>query len=76
MKNTIKIWRFEDAPKKFQNLSTNGGDENYIAFIPDSYLKDNYDSIPSFFEEGTSFGICCVEKIKIKNGTILIGSHS
>ena len=30
----IKVWRFEDAPKKYRALSTNGGDEDWIAFVP------------------------------------------
>ena len=32
--NTIKIWRFEDAPIKYQQLSTNGGDEDWVVEIP------------------------------------------
>ena len=66
----ILIWRFEDAPEHFQLLSQNGGDEDYIAFVPDGV------EIPAFLEEGSSFGCFKVEKHQVKNGTILIGYHS
>ena len=37
--NFIKIWKFEDAPKKYQKLSPHEGDENYIAFVPEGFTK-------------------------------------
>jgi len=41
MENYIKIWRFEDAPKEYQDLSEHGGDEDYIAYIPKD-LDDSF----------------------------------
>ena len=34
LKRAIITWRFEDAPKEFQDLSTNGGDEDWVILIP------------------------------------------
>ncbi len=34
MKNLIKVWRFEDAPKKYRKLSTSGGDEDWVVLLP------------------------------------------
>jgi hypothetical protein len=30
----IKMWRFEDAPQELQELSTNGGDEDWLFLLP------------------------------------------
>jgi hypothetical protein len=71
----IKIWRFEMAPKKYQNMSDHGGDEDWVAVIPRtsplSYLR-----IP-FLHEGSAFGRCCVSEHQMPNGdTLLIGAHA
>ncbi len=34
--NAIILWRFEDAPAYLRKLSTHGGDEDWLAIIPDS----------------------------------------
>lgn len=34
MREPVKIWRFCDAPKEFQELSDHGGDEDYILWLP------------------------------------------
>lgn len=70
----IVIWQFEDAPKQYQSLSQNGGDEDWIAFLPESFLRERM--VPAFLEEGSSFGCYKVEKHKVKGGIILIGCHS
>lgn len=72
MDNTIKVWRWEDAPEGYKSLSDNGGDEDWIAFIPDS-IKDKW--IP-WMEEGSSFGCCDVSEYKVPGGIIRIGSHA
>jgi len=69
---TIRIWRFYDAPQEYQGLSTYYGDEDWVAFVPDS-LKDEY---IGFLEEGSSFGCCSVSEHSIPGGTILIGAHA
>lgn len=70
--NAIHVWRFHEAPELLQKLSTNGGDEDWLAFIPNSFKKEY---IP-WMEEGSSFGCCSVDSFKIINGTIKIGSHA
>lgn len=70
--NYIKIYKFNDAPEELKKLSTNGGDEDWIAIIPPS-LQDEY--IP-WFEEGNSFGCFKVEEYMLGNGDkVLIGCH-
>ena len=44
--DAILIWHFEDAPKKLQELSEHGGDEDWVALIPKSF-KEN---IPMFLD--------------------------
>lgn len=74
---SIKVWKFEDAPKEFQDMSISGGDEDHIALIPPNYVNEYF----GFFDEGTSFGCCSVDEIKITKGLykgyiVLIGSHA
>jgi len=68
----IKVWRFNDAPKALQDLSTNGGDEDWLAVIP-----ANYDEYIPWLESGSPFGCCCVDAYELPTGeTVYIGSHS
>lgn len=68
----IRIWEFYDAPKRYQDLSQNGGDEDWVAVLP-PYME----TIPMFFDEGGSFGCCTVERHHLENGeTVLIGCHA
>ena len=68
----IKVWPFNKAPQHLRALSNNGGDEDWIAFIPKSLV----DSSPMFLEAGTSFGCCDVQEIEIEGGEVRIGSHA
>jgi len=70
----IIIWQFEDAPEEYQSLSRNGGDEDWVAFVPKRLLKEIM--IPAFLEEGSSFGCFKVERHEVEDGIILIGCHS
>ena len=72
MKNTIMVWRYRDAPQEFKDLSTNGGDEDWVAFVPDA-LTHAY--IP-WMEECSSFGCCDVSEYPVEGGIIRIGSHA
>ena len=76
MNKAIKIWRFENAPVKYQELTKHGGDEDWVALVPKEVWKSEYAYIP-FLEEGTSFGCCDVSRDKLANGDmILIGAHA
>jgi hypothetical protein len=71
---TIRIHIFEDAPTDLQDLSFNGGDEDYIAEVP-----PNFTMIPSFLDEGSPFGCSSVEKHHHpykKGWIVLIGCHA
>jgi hypothetical protein len=75
MKEPIKIWSFYDAPQELQELSTNGGDEDWIAVVPD-YLKKEW---ISWLEPGSTFGCFCVNEYDhptIKGYEVRIGCHS
>lgn len=69
----IKVWAFRQAPIAYQKLSTNGGDEDWIAFIPANIGLENP---PLWMGEGTPFGYCNVDQYTVDGGTIYIGSHA
>lgn len=71
----ILVWRYSDAPEEYRKLSIAGGDEDWVAFIPESYGKGSIGA-PMWMSEGTSFGCCSVDFIEIKTGTVAIGSHA
>lgn len=73
MSAPIHVWPFEDAPKRFQRLSRNGGDEDWIAVVPADYTGP----FIGWAEEGTPFGWCDVQRFDLRDGrTVYIGSHS
>lgn len=70
----IITWRFYDAPKALQDLSTNGGDEDWLTVVPAKAMDEYY---IGWLQEGTSYGCCCVEVFEYPDGTTVhIGSHS
>jgi len=72
--NFIKIYEFEFAPKYLQNLSNNGGDEDWIAVVPKK-IYDRHCWIG--FLESDSFSAGCDQQIIIgKKYVIYIGSHA
>ncbi len=72
----IRVWRFDDAPEELRALSTNGGDEDWLAVLP-TYLKDEY---VGWLQSGTSFGCCRVEEIAYiyegRSVCVAVGSHA
>jgi hypothetical protein len=68
----IKVWRWENAPKSYKILSENGGDEDWVAFIPNKIKEEYY----SWMDEGTGFGCCTVKEYTINGGVVRIGSHA
>jgi hypothetical protein len=71
----VMLWRFCDAPKYLQALSTNGGDEDWLGFVPDSALSDEWNYFP-VFESSLFDSTLDPQKIRVKNGVIWIGSHA
>lgn len=73
MSEPILVWRFYNAPPEFQVLSTHGGDEDWIAFIPSSCTAD----LPTWAEPGTPFGVSDVSEHRLPDGSmVLIGAHA
>lgn len=71
----IKVWKFQDAPEELRNLSTHGGDEDWLAIIPPQ-MTNKY---ISWMGEGTPFGVCDVKIYEhpTKEGyEIAIGAHA
>lgn len=69
----ITIWRFEDAPNRIRRLSPHGGDEDWVALVPE--LMDT----PMWMHEGTPFGFCSVTEHAhpdYPGFKILIGAHA
>ena len=79
--NAITIWHFWDVPKEFKQLSCNGGDEDWVAYIPKQLVEeaeeDNLEVLPEWMMEGTSFGCCKVEEHYLADGSVVaIGCHA
>jgi hypothetical protein len=79
----IKIWRFYEAPEKYRKLSTNGGDEDWIAFVPFEMAEE--DLVESFFgrpnfggQVRNPFGVSDIDKhcIPDEHAYVFIGCHA
>ena len=74
MKYPITVWRFEDAPYHLQNLSTNGGDEDWIAEVPPHLISEWVNWL-----ESDQFGCCAnlVYEHPLRPGwQVRIGCHA
>jgi len=72
----ILVWAFHEAPEELQKLSTNGGDEDWIAVVP-----AHYRATPSWLEGGyyNSFGCSEIEQHPHPTDAglrVYIGCHS
>lgn len=69
------VWRFEDAPQEFRDLSPHGGDEDWLAVCPDQ--KTAEDITNTWAQSGGNFGCCDVSSEVLSDGrVVLIGAHS
>jgi hypothetical protein len=69
---TILVWSWFDAPEEFRALSTLGGDEDYVALVPEGYRQ-----YAGWLDEGGPFGCCSVERHELGDGAVVyIGAHS
>jgi hypothetical protein len=65
----ILVWAWKDAPGELRALSTNGGDEDWLALLPD-------DDVPNWMENGT-FGVSSIETHRLEDGRmVVIGVHA
>lgn len=73
MLGAIVVWRFEDAPERFRSLSTNGGDEDWLAFVPSGFPG----GVPFWMGDSADGGWCnIVDWYDVEGGSVCIGSHS
>lgn len=70
----ILVWRWMNAPETLRALSKHGGDEDWVAAVPEDYADDWI----SWAEEGTPFGCCDVSRhpSDIDGYVVLIGAHA
>lgn len=74
----ILVWRFGDAPPELQALSQNGGDEDYVMYVPagDRYALGR---IVEFLVEHyqSPFGVCDTDVYEYADGSVIyIGCHA
>ena len=69
----IVVWKFDEAPLEYRKLSTNGGDEDWLAKLgPNDKVEEVL-----WAGQGSPFGVFNVEVVTTRDGvTFLIGSHS
>ncbi len=67
----ILVWRFEDAPEAYRELSPHGGDEDWLAYVPSSLCEEYI----GWLEYGP-FGCYQITEHKVDGGTVKIGAHS
>lgn len=63
------IWVFDDAPAHYRELSTNGGDEDFLIFYPDRERGD----VPYWVER---MAVCDVDEFEVTGGIVYITSHA
>ena len=74
MSDPITVWGFHDAPENLRNLSTNGGDEDWLVEMPQHY----YDcGIPYWMERMDSCREPKIYQHPSKPGwMVIIASHA
>lgn len=72
----IKIWRWHDAPERFQSLSTHGGDEDWVIFCPsvslNFYFPAEFYSAIQGQEDSYCDGWGHVDRHELENGDIVV----
>jgi hypothetical protein len=71
--NHIKVWRFINAPPELQALAQSGGDEDWLALVPDN-IEQEQDYIAWIW--GGHFGRCSVDEYPIAGAMVYIGCHT
>jgi hypothetical protein len=69
---TISVWRFHEAPQEFQALSGHGGDEDWLAFVPET-MGDPW---IGWLESRSPFGVSEVTRHPVDGGFVYIGAHA
>lgn len=70
----IVIWRWQDAPEELKALSTNDGNEDWVALLP-AHLK--VADIPWMDRHGPGgFGVSAIDEYEFDGRVVVIGSHA
>jgi len=76
LKIPIMVWEFDDAPEEIRKMSKNGGDEDWIAYIPSHYIDNHIIDIPDLTERHNgSLGDIDTQEY-LGKGIIQIKSHA
>ena len=67
----IQVWRFNEAPQVLQDMSDNGGDEDWVALVPKE-MADGYIG----WLDSPAFGCCCIDEHKWGDYRVYIGCHA
>lgn len=77
MNECICIWPWLDAPEEYRALSPHGGDEDYVAYVPEA-LRDEpiVWKLGDRNSAGGALGSSDVSEHEVHDGLVLIGAHS
>jgi len=77
MNSPIQVWRFDDAPEEYKKLSPHGGDEDWLALVPENLIDQCIDWMDPNSGNSQGFGCCDISRHKLKNGDeVRIGAHA
>ena len=69
----LTLWRFDDAPEAYRELSEHGGDEDWLALIPAHMAEEWF----PWMETGSWMGCSSVSEHPLPDGSIIrIGAHA
>lgn len=70
--NEVHLWLFEEAPQEYQDLSENGGDEDWVMFVP-----ERLESHPLVISMSEKIDVSySPEEHEVEGGWVFIGSHA
>lgn len=75
-RHCIHVWRFHEAPVNLRRCSPHGGDEDWLAFIPNRYAAEPW--VEHAFAYDSPFGVCSVSthRVEALDGIVKIGAHA
>ena len=74
--NTILIWPWDSAPESLKILSHHGGDEDWVAWVPNSYRQFvSYDD-GVLWSNVLPRASCDCQEIEFLNGAVYISAHA
>ena len=78
-KQTVFLWLWEQAPEKYRQLSTNGGDEDYVILCTEERPDDKYLSVTPWDQAARLADwlyVCGFSRHEHEDGTVWITCHS